>query len=252
MPGIKYKFDTELIEGTITSRPNRFIMMVDIDGIEQACHCPSTGRIGSIKFENIPCLMSKSDDEKRKTKYTVEAFSLDPPDRKKKRWIGINQVRANAYIEFFLRDGSMPDIFGPVESLRREVKLEGSRVDFLVNERDYLEVKTPLKDIPCEGHPCFRKSTAKFISFERLIKHFTDVSGAIEDGSRAIFLMCYMYDAPSFEVPVPGIQEMRIVKAARSASDKGLENWQANLHIDRDGVSLIRYFKLDLFHHKGD
>ncbi len=247
MPEEKYLFKPVLVEGIIQSRPNRFIMMVDVNGKVAECHCPSTGRIGSIKFENIPCLLSKSDDAKRKTRYTVEAFSLDSPAADKKHWIGINQGKANAYVEFFLSSGMMPELSGHIESLRREVKLGDSRVDFLLNGRDYLEVKTPLKDIPCEGHPCYRKSTAKFISFERLIKHFSDVSGSIEKGSRAIFLMCYMYDAPAFEVPAPDEYELKIVAAARMAVARGLENWQVDLQIDEEGVKLLKYFKLNLF-----
>lgn len=47
------------------SRPNRFIMDVELDDIINKCHCPSTGRIGNFIFKDIPCLMSKAKDEKR-------------------------------------------------------------------------------------------------------------------------------------------------------------------------------------------
>jgi sugar fermentation stimulation protein A len=247
MAAPRYLFQSALVEGTITSRPNRFIMVVDVEGEEMKCHCPSTGRIGSIGLEGIPCLLSKGDGGKRKTGYTVEAISLDPPDKKKKHWIGINQGKANAYVEFFLGEGLMPRLFGPVASLKREVKLGDSRLDFLVNDKDYLEVKTPLKDIPCEGHPSYKKSTSKFTSFERLVKHFCDISGAIKNGSRAIVLICYMYDAPPFIVPVPDVQEWAIVEAARKATAGGVEHWQVNLELDGEGVGLTRYFQLKLF-----
>ena len=75
---MKYLFKEPLIGGLIKSRPNIFIMFVEINGKLEKCHCPSTGRIGSIKFENIPCLLSRAEkNSERKTKYTVEAFSLD-------------------------------------------------------------------------------------------------------------------------------------------------------------------------------
>lgn len=247
MSELRYAFSSPLVEGLIKSRPNRFIMTVDVEGKTQPCHCPSTGRIGSLQFKDIPCLCSKSDDPGRKAKYTVEAFSLDPPGGESKSWIGINQAKANDYVEFFLRSGQMSGLFDSITSLKREVPLANSRVDFLVNGRDYLEVKTPLKDIPCEGHPCYKKSRAKFLAFDRVIKHFCDVSNSVEEGSRAIFLMCYMYDGPPFEVPAPEVREQRIVDAAKKATMKGLENWQADLKIDAEGVSLISYFKLDLF-----
>ena len=52
------------------------------------CHGPTTGRIGNIDISGIPCLLSKSDNPKRKTPYTVEAVSLDLPESKEKSWIG--------------------------------------------------------------------------------------------------------------------------------------------------------------------
>ena len=100
---MKYLFEERLLEGVIKSRPNRFIMNVLVEGKLEKCHCPSTGRIGNIKFEDIPCLLSRSRSAERKTKYTVEAFSLDELDRPNKSWIGINQTRANEYVEFFIR-----------------------------------------------------------------------------------------------------------------------------------------------------
>lgn len=243
----KYLFSQPLIEGIIRSRPNRFIMLVEIEGVVIKCHCPSTGRIGSLKFEDIPCLLSKSTDPSRKTPCTVEAISLDPPEQINRSWIGIDQVRANDYVYFFLKKELLKEMTGPVNDIRREVKLGNSRIDFLVNGRDYVEVKTMLMDIPCEGHPKYRKSMSKFSSFDRLIKHFGDVSGSIAGGSKAVLLMCYLYDAKRFEVPQASAREMRIVKAAERATRKGLENWQVNLQVDRYGVSLLDYFKLDLF-----
>jgi hypothetical protein len=70
---------------------------------------------------------------------------------------------------------------------------------------------------------------------------------AIGGGSRAIFLLCYVYDALPFEVPPPDIRAERIVSAARNATAKGVEHWQANFVIDAEGISLISYFKLRLF-----
>jgi sugar fermentation stimulation protein A len=243
----KYLFPGKLIEGVIKARPNRFIMLTEVDGAVVKCHCPSTGRIGSIRFEEIPCLLLKSQDPSRKTPYTVEAFSLDPIKKKNKAWIGIDQVKANDYVDHFIRTGQLSELTGPVESLRREVRLGNSRIDFLVNETDYLEVKTLLKDIPCEGHPGYHKSSARFNSFDRIIKHFGDVSGSIGEGTRAIVLMCYLYDAKPFQVPPATVQEKRIVDAAMNAVGKGMENWQVNLKVDEEGISLIRCIRLDLF-----
>ncbi|HUL62545.1 MAG TPA: DNA/RNA nuclease SfsA [Methanocella sp.] len=242
----KLRFPRRLEEGLITARPNRFIMEVELDGAHYRCHCPSTGRIGSIRFADVPCLLSKAATA-RKTPYTVEAISLDPPGRGRKRWIGIDQTQANGYVAFFLREQAFEDMLPGVATFRREVKLGGSRIDFLVNGRDYLEVKMPLKDLPCEGHPNYAGRNDAPVDFERMVKHFADAGAAIGGGSRAIFLLCYVYDAPPFEVPPPDARAERIVGAARRAAARGVEHWQANFALDPDGVSLIRYFPLELF-----
>ncbi len=105
----KLRFPLPLVEGLIMSRPNRFIMEVELDGELYKCHCPSTGRIGSIRFEGIPCLLSRASTP-RKTPYTVEAISLDPPDARRKQWIGINQTRANDFVAFFLGGGAFSEM----------------------------------------------------------------------------------------------------------------------------------------------
>jgi len=237
----KLVFEKPLVKGIIKSRPNRFIFQVEINGKIEKCHCPSTGQIASISFEDVPCLLSESDNKERKTKFTVEAISLD-----NKNYIGINQTKANHYVEFFLKTNQLNRMFSKINEIKREVKFANSRIDFKINDKDYLEVKTPLKDIPSESHLNYLKRKTEFVSFDRLVKHFTDISKSINRGSRAIFLMCYIYEAKRFAVPKEN-KNKEIVNAAKKANIAGVENWQINLKIDSEGISLLDYFKLNLF-----
>ena len=241
----RYLFPRRLTEGLIKSRPNRFVMMADVAGELKKCHCPSTGRIGSILFEDIPCLISACEGKGRKTGHTVEAFSLDDPGDKKKRWIGINQVKANRYIEHFLKAGRMSRMFR-VEDLRKEVKVGDSRFDFLVNGRDLLEVKTPLEGIPCEGHAKYRPDIPPASHFERSFRQLRDSTRVISNGARSVLLICHIYDARPFKVPPPGTNNPKILDAVRDATAKGMESWQANLRIDEDGVGLRDYYKIKI------
>jgi len=243
-----FKFEEELREGLVLSRPNRFIMMVKIGNEIVKAHCPSTGRIGNIVFKNIPCLFSTSDDKKRKTNYTVEAISLDPESKKNKKWIGINQVRANRVVEYFIKTGQLNEILNISDKnplVRREVKLGNSKIDFLINQI-YLEVKTPLNIMSLSPAPSSGKQ-AKFNSFERIIKHFGDLSKYITKSGRAVVAMCYFYDAPPFIPPVTDKYNLKIKKAATKAHHSGLETWQINFKIDKQGVNLVKFFKLNLF-----
>lgn len=248
MPAERYLFGEALVEGHIVSRPNRFIMNVSIEGGIRRCHCPTTGRIGDIVFKNVPCLVQRSTDMQRSTWGTVEAVSLDPPGQVPKTWIGIDQGRANDFVAHFISTGQLDRMLGPVRTLRREVRVGDSRIDFLINDDVLLEVKTPLHMLKVNGYPD-HTSTEGFTSFERTMRHFTEISEHIPEGKRGIVLLCHLYDAPRFQVPSARDRVAEGMKAAvRRATLKGLENWQVNLEIDRLGVGLLDCFKLDLFH----
>ena len=114
-----YKFENELKEALIINRPNRFIMEIKINGKVQKAHCPSTGKIGRFSFKDTPCLVSISESEIRKTKFTVEAVSSHKSESKRKQWIGINQAKINKYIEFFLDNGFFEDMVSSKEGVMR-------------------------------------------------------------------------------------------------------------------------------------
>ncbi|MDD3421028.1 MAG: DNA/RNA nuclease SfsA [Methanocellales archaeon] len=240
-----YKFKEKLIEGIIKSRPNRFVMLVDINNSIFKCHCPSTGRIGNIDFKDVPCLVSKANIMNRATSYTVEAVSLDPFKKKHKKWIGINQTKVNAYIEFFIKNNCFPRIVKNGVNVKRERKLGNSRIDFKV-EDTFIEVKMPLIQLPSDKSIPEREYS-KFNSFDRMIKHFKELSDSINKNSRAILLLCYMYDAEPFRPPPLTKDNIKIHEVAKKSVIKGVENWQVNLKIDKEEVKLIKYFRLNLF-----
>lgn len=99
-----YRFEKPLQEAVLLKRNSQFTMDVMIDGNVVKCHCPTTGRIDDIEINNIACLVSESDDPKRKLKYTVEAISCDDLNNPDKQWIGINQILSNSLVEYFLQN----------------------------------------------------------------------------------------------------------------------------------------------------
>ena len=234
-----YRFPSPLNEGAMVSRPNRFIMMVRAENEILKCHCPTTGRIGDLNLVGLPCLYSTSVKSGRKTSHTVEAISANG----KGCWIGINQTGANRYMEHFLRTGALSRmVSGNVE---REVTLGDSRIDFLVGNA-YVEVKTPLITLPAsEEVP--RVPYGRFESFDRLIKHMTELRKSAAKGKRALVVLCYLYDAKPFRPPAQNGSNSRILQAARLAEEAGVENWQVILRVERRGVSLVRYFRNRFF-----
>jgi len=231
-----YRFPRPLKEGRIVSRPNRFIMLVRAGKKTLRCHCPTTGRLGDLKLEGLPCLYSTSASKSRKTKHTVEAISTSSEGG---QWVGINQTAANRYFEFFLRNGALARL--AKGTLQREVRLGRSRIDFLVGNA-YVEVKTPLIMLPA-GAGVQRVNRSRFDSFDRLIRHMGELKDSLGRGSKAKIVLCYLYDAKPFKPPPPDGTNSRILSAARSAEEAGVERWQVNFNVSKIGVSLIRYFR---------
>jgi sugar fermentation stimulation protein A len=234
----KYRFKTPLERGKILCRLNRFIMRVEKGGEVFRCHCPSTGKIGNITLDGLPCLLSPSSTAARKTAYTVEAISLDTA----KSWMGINQNAANRYIEHFFRSGLLEGIAVNGHKILREQKVGHSKLDFKI-EDTYVEVKTPLMYMPwlIDGMPLQERAASYF---ERFIRHVMDLSDALKEHESAAMLTCFIYDAPVFQIPKPTEKNRIIRDAVRHAIESGVKMWQVNMGIDPRGVSLLKYFDI--------
>lgn len=79
LDGDRMVFTSPLIQARILRRPNRFLMDVELeDGSTAVAHCPSTGSIGGISLDGLPCLLSGPHDlAHRRTEYTVDALGND-------------------------------------------------------------------------------------------------------------------------------------------------------------------------------
>jgi sugar fermentation stimulation protein A len=227
-------FPQPLIRGTIVRRPNRFIIEVDLDGQVVPCHCPTTGRIGNLVLDGLPCLLSDSHSTTRKTRYTVEAITVDTaaPDP---MWIGINQNAANRYIEAALTGGALDHIV-PVTTVQREQPLGLSRLDFLVNGNTYIEVKTPLQNLQILlPAGTATRNQLPFDATDRLVKHITELGHSLPGNQRAVMLLCFLYDNPGFQ-PQASARHHEVVASVVAAIAQGVEIWQTNLLIDPSGV----------------
>jgi sugar fermentation stimulation protein A len=231
-----FEFKPVLELGTIVSRPNRFIMIIKSSDRTLRCHCPTTGRLGDLRLEGLPCLYSTSANQKRKTAHTVEAISISGRGAP---WAGINQTAANRYFEFFLRQGALSRM--ALGDVKREVRLGSSRIDFQVGNT-FLEVKTPLITLP-GGRGISRVAHGRFDSFDRLIRHMGELRKSLALGGRAVIALCFLYDADPFLPPSPNRSNSKILAAARAAEKAGVERWQVNMKVEKSGVTLIRYFR---------
>lgn len=236
-----YLFESPLLEGMILRRKSQFTMDVMLEGNSVACHCPTTGRIGDVDVKGLSCLLSFHDDPKRKLRYTVEAVSCDPPDNPDKHWIGINQTLSNRLVEHLLVTRQLPDMIADYSSVRREVTLGSSRLDFLVGST-YLEVKTPLTTlhVPYGAHVKTRPA-APFSSTDRMVKHVGELASSLSSHERAILLTVHQYQVRQPKAHQRSTNYDSVHAAFEAAIAKGLEAWTVDFRFTPQGVWLAGY-----------
>ena len=118
------KFSQPLIPGRLVRRYKRFFADVTLeDGTEVTAHCANTGAMTGIKEPGLKVWLSRSDNPKRKLKYTWELVEAEGTI------IGALPNTANALAEEAVNAGVIAELAGH-DSLRREVKYgENSRID---------------------------------------------------------------------------------------------------------------------------
>lgn len=237
---MKIYFDKPLLHATIKSRINRFIFIVELDNLEVEAHCPSGGTIAGIPrklMTQLPCLVSDHGDKpNRRTRYTVEAISLDDGAT----YMGINQTASNHYVHQLLQDAEVQhtlDINGPVV---REKRLGDSRIDFKV-DNTYIEVKTMVAEYYGKASKQLRAlMKPQEPSVERMQKHIRELTHEVDaHKSKAIVLTVFQYDAPKFEPPVDNPKYKDFVEDLKIAKASGVKQVQMNLLITDTYVELL-------------
>lgn len=234
-----YTFQSPLIRGTMIKRKSQFTALVDIDGKELTAHIPTTNRIGDVENKNLPCLLSYHDDPKRKLKYDVEAVLLSDDDN----WVGINQILSNRLVEYFFENHDLDEIVPDYDSIKREVKLGISKLDFKVGDT-YLEVKTPLTTINVKYGKNIKTLPPKpFSSTDRMVKHLNELAGSLKDHERAVFLQVFQYRITEKKDRLRSTHYAEVSQTFKEAAEAGVEFWELQMDFRPEGVTLYRVAK---------
>ena len=70
------KFTTALIKGKLIKRYKRFFADIKVNNSTVTSHCPNTGSMMGLLDEGNNVWLSKSDNPKRKLKYTLEIIEV--------------------------------------------------------------------------------------------------------------------------------------------------------------------------------
>ena len=132
------KYKEKLLQGILIKRYKRFFADIKFKNQIITAHCPNSGSMmGLIEKGNI-VWFSKSDNPKRKLKYTLEIIKV------KKNLVGINTLITNKLVLEALKSKKIENLI-PFNKIKTESKFsKNTRFDFLLfngKTKCYLEVK---------------------------------------------------------------------------------------------------------------
>ncbi len=154
------------------SRPNRFVAIVMIDGMETKVHVKNTGRCKEILVPGAKVVLEESDNPDRKYGYDlIAAYKGD-------MLVNIDSQAPNKAFHEYILSGKP---FGDTSLIRPEFKHGDSRFDFYVESGDrriFVEVKGVTLEF--DGLCMFPDAPT-----ERGLKHVRGLERCVEEGYEA-------------------------------------------------------------------
>ncbi len=131
-------FENKLISGVFIKRYKRFFVDVQVEGKVVTAHCPNTGSMRGLLKEDNKVWLSKSNNPKRKLKYTLQIIE----DNGSK--VGVNTHLTNKIVFHGLKNSLIRE-FDKNIVIKPEVKFGvNTRFDFLITKKNFkafIEVK---------------------------------------------------------------------------------------------------------------
>ena len=132
------KFKDKLLQGTLIKRYKRFFVDIRHKNKILTCHCPNTGSMMGLLEEDNKIWFSKTNNPKRKLKYTLEIVKV------KNKMIGVNTLLSNKIVLEALNQKKIKSLI-KYNNIKAEVKFSNkTRFDFLISndkEKCFIEVK---------------------------------------------------------------------------------------------------------------
>ena len=131
-------FENQLISGVFIKRYKRFFVDIKLKDNIITAHCPNTGSMMGLLTKGNKVWVTKSNNEKRKLKYTLQIIE------QKGIKVGVNTHLTNKIVKQALENNFMNE-FSKKAKIETEKKFgENTRFDFLITEKSkksFIEVK---------------------------------------------------------------------------------------------------------------
>jgi len=216
----------EIEKGIFIERPNRFVGICKIKNEKKVCHIADPGRLKEILTNGRQILAVKNKPE-MKTEYKIIAAKMEDG------WILLNtsfhsKIALNAIKAGVL--GFIP------EKVKAEVKFGESRLDYLIDEKVFVELKGSnlLIDKKC----VFPDAPTK-----RGTRHINELIKAKEKGFEAVILIMGLRECKCFRTNKDLDPEFSSV--FQEALEKGVKFVGFKIKIDKD-MNIVLNGKMEL------
>ena len=172
-------FDNKLIPGLLIKRYKRFFVDVRVNNQILTVHCPNTGSMHGLLDQGNKVWISKSNNPKRKLKYTLEIIEV------KKTKVGINTHSTNKIVHHALKNNLIKELKNSIE-IKPETKFgKNTRFDFLIINKDF-KAFVEVKNVTLSRN----KKKAEFPDAvtSRGLKHINELINASKKGYKIFIL----------------------------------------------------------------
>jgi sugar fermentation stimulation protein A len=218
-----------LTAARFTRRDNRFRVVVEVDGQLNTAHLPNSGRLSELLTPGRELRLAFMPSHRRKTPYDLKLV------RYAGVWVSVDARLPNPLFAEAFNAGLLPGFEGYTR-LQAEVRLEDSRIDFLLTGptgRCWVETKsvTLVED-----------GTARFpdAPTERGRRHLRAMVRAVEHGDRAAAVFVVQRpDAHAFEAHAQADPDFDQV--LRQAISAGVRVLACRCHVSETEISLATF-----------
>ena len=225
-----------LIPAKFVERPNRFITIIDINGIKYRSHLPDPGRLKELLKPGANLLVRPApENSERKTRYSTVMVNHDG------QLISLVSSLPNQFVKEALVKKELP-MFINHTLLRPEISVGSHRFDFLLQDIDgknfYLEVKSVT---------FVENGVAQFPDAvtARGAKHALALKKLVESGEKAgILFVCQRPDAVSFRPMWE--RDPTLAKEVLKANRSGVKVWCITLNVSETEMTFHQEIPVNL------
>ncbi len=207
------------VEAIFKKRLNKFLGIVEIEGIEEKVHIHDPGRLEELLYSGNKVLLKNATNPLRKTKRDIVAAQNND------KWVFVHSGYHGKIAYNILKSDISP--FGKLDEIIPEVNFDGTRIDFLLKKDDRriaVEVKgctlsqnnvalfpdaptlrgtrhlQKLIELLNKGFECaviiliFREESKYFIPNEKMDKNFADIFWEAVKRGVKVFPILLRYD----------------------------------------------------------